>query len=279
MTLHVLKLGGGAGIEAGPAVRNLASRLRAGERWILVHGASAAANALAEQVGCPVQSITSPGGHVSRYTDARMIEFYSAAAASITQQLTAQLASLGVPAVGLAGPNIIAAQRKTAIRAIRNGRSVVVRDDYSGTITGINVDVLRPLLQAGLTPVIAPVAMGQDFERLNVDGDLAAATIARTFGATVLVILSNVPGLLRDVEDPGSLIRRFALRDLDAYEPLAEGRMKKKLLAARSAGVPTVILGDARPEHPLDAALAGAGTCIVGEHHEAPEVRHVEPAH
>ncbi len=272
MTLHVLKLGGGAGIDSEPVMRNLAARILNGEQWVLVHGASDAANTLAEQVGHPVQTITSPGGHVSRYTDARMIALYSAAAASITQQIAAQLAGCGVAAVGLGGPNIIAAQRKTAIRAIRNGRPVVIRDDYSGTITGINVHILRTLLQAGLTPIVAPVAMGQEFERLNVDGDLVAATIAQALNAQTLVILSNVPGLLRDVNDPRSVVSRFILRDLDTYEPLAQGRMKKKLLAARAAQVAEVILADARIEQPLDAALAGAGTHIV---RDLPEIREV----
>jgi len=76
MTVHVLKLGGGAGIDHEPVLRNLARRIQAGERWVLVHGASAATNALAEQVGYPVQTLVSPGGYTSRYTDARMIEVY-----------------------------------------------------------------------------------------------------------------------------------------------------------------------------------------------------------
>ncbi len=232
---------------------------------MLVHGASAATNALAEQTGCPVQTITSPGGHTSRYTDARMIALYSAAAASVNQRIVAQLAGYGVRAIGLAGPNIIAAQRKTAIRAVRNGRSVVIRDDFSGTITGIAAQELTMLLDAGLTPVIAPVAMGTDFECLNVDGDLVAATVARTLDADALIILSNVPGLLRDVADPGSLVRSFALHEMALYEPLAQGRMKKKLIAAQQAGVGRVILADARVENPLDAALSGAGTHIVRE--------------
>jgi acetylglutamate/LysW-gamma-L-alpha-aminoadipate kinase len=264
-TINILKIGGGAGIETGPALRNAASRIQDGERWIIVHGASAAANALAEQAGIAVQTLTSPGGHVSRYTDTRMIEIYSAAAAAVNQQVTAQLCAFGVRAAGLAGPNVIQAERHTAIRAIRNGRIVVVRDDYTGRITGANGDLLRALLDAGLTPVIAPVAMGAQFERLNVDGDLIGATLARELGADTLVILSNVPGLLRDVNDPGSLVRQFALHECPAYESLAEGRMKKKLLAAQEAHAARVILADARVEDPLDAALNGGGTHIVRE--------------
>lgn len=277
MTIHVLKLGGGAGIAIEPVLRNLAARIQQGEQWVLVHGASAATNALAEQTGCPVQTITSPGGHTSRYTDARMIEVYSAAAASVNQQITAQLAEYGVMPVGLAGPNVIHARRKTAIRAIRNGRRVVIRDDHSGTITGVDGHIIHTLLDAGLTPVIAPVALGEEFERLNVDGDLIAATVACTLDAEIVVILSNVPGLLRDMDDPDSVVRRFSLADLDVYEPLAQGRMKKKLLAAQQAQVARLILADARLDDPLDAALAGGGTHITAPNSIAvEEVRYAE---
>ncbi len=263
--VHVLKLGGGAGVEHAAALRNLAARILDGEPWVLVHGCSAAANDLAEQVGYAVRTITSPGGHTSRYTDARMIEIYSAAAASVNQQMTAQLTAHGVRAVGLAGPGVINARRKEAIRAIRDGRPIIIRDDYSGTITGTAIGVLHTLLDAGLTPVVAPLAIGEQFERLNVDGDLVAATIAHELGADTLIILSNIPGLLRDVDDPASVVPRFGLHEMERYETLAQGRMKKKLIAAQQAEVERVILADARVDNPLDDALNGAGTHITRE--------------
>ena len=269
----VLKLGGSAGVDHTAVLRNLARRIGQGETWLLVHGASDAANRLADEVGHPAQTITTPGGHTSRYTDARTIAIFSAAAGSVNQQLTAQLSALGVNAVGLAGPNLIYARRHEAIRALRNGRQVIIRDDYSGAITGINTRPLQALIDAGLTPVIAPLAMGEQFERLNVDGDLVAATLARELGATTLIILSNVPGLLRDVNDATSLIGQIALRDLSQVERFAEGRMKKKLLAAQGAQVARVILADSRVEAPIDAALNGAGTHILSE------VAHAEPNH
>lgn len=265
---HILKIGGGKGISSDAALRNLAERIQRGERWVLVHGTSAAADALAEQVGYPARTLVMTGGHTSRYTDPRTLEIFCAAAASVNQQLVAQLTSLGVRAVGLAGPNIIRARRKSALRASVNGRQMVVRDDYTGTITGVNADLLSLLLDEGYIPVIAPVALGEEGERLNVDGDLAAANIANALNAETLIILSNVPGLLRNVNDPSSLISSFHLTELERYENFANGRMKKKMLAAQAAETSSVILSDARIEQPLDAALAGAGTHIyAGERH------------
>ncbi|MFN8376398.1 MAG: [LysW]-aminoadipate kinase [Anaerolineae bacterium] len=261
--INVLKLGGGAGVEHDAVLRNLAARIQRGERWILVHGASDAANTLAQQVGYPAQTLTTAGGHTSRYTDARTIEIFGAAVGSVNQQLTARLESCGVQAIGLGGPNIIRAERKKAIRAIRDGRQFVVRDDFSGTITSVNHSLLLTLLDAGFTPVVAPLAMGDEYERLNVDGDLVAANIAQVLAADTLIILSNVPGLLRDINQPDSLIAQFDVHDLERYEGFAAGRMKKKLLAAAQAEVERVILADSRVEAPLDAALAGGGTHIL----------------
>lgn len=263
METRVLKLGGGAGNDHTGTLRNLAERIRAGERWVLVHGASDAANRLAEEVGYPAQTLTTPSGHTSRYTDARTIEIYRMAAAGVNQQMTAMLASLGVNAVGLAGPNVLRAQRKTAIRAIKDGRSIMIRDDYTGTITQVNWALLANLLDAGYTPIVAPLAMGEAFEALNVDGDLASAAIARALSAETLIILSNVPGLLRDVQDPQSLINRIPLNELPQYESFAAGRMKKKLIAAETADLPRVVLADSRVEMPLDMAMRGGGTWIV----------------
>jgi [amino group carrier protein]-L-2-aminoadipate 6-kinase len=260
--IHVIKLGGGAGVDHEAVLRNLAARIQSGEQWVLVHGASDAANKLSEAVGYPPQTIMTPGGHTSRYTDARTIDLFSAAAGSVNQQMTAQLASFGVRAVGLAGPNIIHARRKEAIRAIREGRQVIIRDDFSGSITGIESSLVHTLLAAGLTPVIAPLAMGEAYERLNVDGDLVAAQVARSLGADTLIILSNVPGLLRDVSDPTSLIPGFHLDELTRYEGFAGGRMKKKVMAAADAQLDRTILADSRLDQPIDAALAGAGTHI-----------------
>ncbi|MBC7810676.1 MAG: [LysW]-aminoadipate kinase, partial [Burkholderiales bacterium] len=208
--IRVLKLGGGAGVEHTAVLRNLAERIQAGEKWVLVHGASDAANTLSEQVGYPTRTLVTANGHTSRYTDARTIEIFSAAAGLVNQRLSAQLAGFGINAVGLSGPTVIHARRKSAIRAVQNGRPIVIRDDFSGTITGINVRLLRQLLDAGITPVVAPLAMGEEFERLNVDGDLVAAEIARELKAETLVILSNVPGLLRDIDDRTSLIPEFS---------------------------------------------------------------------
>ena len=79
--IHVLKLGGGAGNDHTATLKNLATHIQSGERWVLVHGVSEAANLLGEQVGYPAQTLVTQGGHSSRYTDARTIEIFGQAVA------------------------------------------------------------------------------------------------------------------------------------------------------------------------------------------------------
>ncbi len=262
MTVFVLKVGGGAGVDHAAVMSNLATRIAAGERWVLVHGCSAEADRIASEAGYPSRTITTQGGHTSRYTDARMIGYFCEAAANVNRALSAQLEAAGARLRRFETPAVVRATRHAAIRALVNGRPVVIRDDYTGTISGVDGETLRAALDAGDTPVVAPVACGNEGEALNVDGDLVAATIARALSADALVILSNVPGLLRDASDPSSLVTHFSRADLPKHELLAQGRMKKKLMAAAQAGDATVILADSRIPQPLDAALAGGGTHI-----------------
>ena len=264
----VIKLGGAAGVDAAAVCADVAELAAEGWPLVLVHGTSAAADALAAKCGLPVRHITSPSGHVSRYTDPEMLELYVAAAAGqVNKGLVAELQRLGCNAAGLSGVDgrLLVARRKDAVRAVEAGRQRIIRDDYTGQLEAANGDLLRLLLSAGYTPVIAPLALGTAGERLNVDGDRAAALLAGALDASALLILSNVPGLLRDYPDEGSLIRQVPASELGLVEGFAQGRMKKKLLAARealTAGVATVILADSRRPNPIRAALMGEGTVI-----------------
>jgi acetylglutamate/LysW-gamma-L-alpha-aminoadipate kinase len=98
-----------------------------------------------------------------------------------------------------------------------------------------------------------------------VDGDRPAATIASALDADQLIILSNVPGLLRDFPDESTLIDHIDATRAEASMEHAEGRMKMKVLGAVEAieaGVGRIFFGDARIEAPVRAALSGKGTVI-----------------
>lgn len=270
MNPYVVKIGGAAGVDAEAVCADVAALTASGMPIVLVHGTSAAADALAARTGTPIRHLVSPSGHVSRYTDAETLELYVAAAAGqVNKSLVATLQRMGCNAVGLSGVDgrLLVAKRKSAVRTVENGHQRVVRDDFTGQLERANGPLLRMLLEAGYTPVIAPLALGTEGERLNVDGDRAAALLAVALGAEALVILSNVPGLLAAYPDESSLVHRVLPSQLDLVESLAQGRMKKKILAARGAlagGVQRVVLADSRRRDPVRAAFAGEGT-VFGE--------------
>ena len=269
----VVKIGGGEGIDPEPVLQDIARRVSNGERIVLVHGGSHETNELSEALGHPPTFMESPSGHVSRRTDRRTLEiFMMAYCGRINKSIVERLRSLGVDAVGLSGIDggLWTGKRRTAIRAMEEGRTVIVRDDLSGSVDGVDASLLQLLLDNGRTPVLTPPAVTEDGVAINVDADRAAAKTAGDLRAEALALLSNVPGVLRDFEvGESTLIRSVADAGIEAVRDAAKGRMKNKVLAAEEAlneGVGRVVIASARGESPLDAALRGeSGTVFEAE--------------
>jgi acetylglutamate/LysW-gamma-L-alpha-aminoadipate kinase len=121
------------------------------------------------------------------------------------------------------------------------------------------------LINNGYVPVVTPPACSTEGEAINVDGDRAAAMIAAAIKASQLIILSNIPGLLRQFPDESTLISHIRYAGLEQALSFAEGRMKKKVLGASeaiAAGVSQVVFGDARVPNCIRLAMSGQGTVI-----------------
>lgn len=265
----VIKAGGNGSLNMEAVCKDVAELLRQGQEVILVHGGSHETNVISEKLGHPPRFVTSVSGHSSRYTDRETLEILAMVAAGrINKLLVERLQQLGVNALGLSGLDgrLLEARRKSSLRIVENGRRKVLRGEYSGKIEHVNAELLQTLLKAGYLPVVAPLAISYEGEGLNVDGDRVAAAIGSALQAEKVIILSNVPGLLRDFPDEKTLIpcisRERAEEHLERY---AQGRMKRKILGAIEAlrdGVGQVILADGRVSQPLRRALAGQGTVI-----------------
>lgn len=271
----VIKIGGGAAINHRAVFDNLRRLLDRGERAIVVHGANHAMAEVSARLGHEPRFIRSASGHESRYTDAAAMEIFQMVyCGKLNKSLVALCQSLGLNAVGLSGIDgrLLFGRRKQALRIVEDGRCRIVRDDLSGKIESVNAGLLRLLLDSGYVPLICPPALSEEWQPINVDGDRAAAMIAGAMRVERLIILSDVPGLLRDKDDETTLIAEIPQATLGEYEHFAVGRMTKKLMGAGEAlsqGVREVILADGRTEQPLDDALGGHGTRIC----QAQEVR------
>ena len=267
-SIIVVKLGGTEGVDFSAICTDAAVLLKQGRQLVLVHGGSAEANSLGEALGTPPKMIISPSGYTSRYTDRKTLEiFLMAVNGKVNSLLTEQLQMLGVDALGLCGLDgrLMQATRKDSIQSIENGKRKIIRDDYTGKIDTVNSALLKMLLNAGYLPVIAPVAVSEKGEALNVDADRAAAMIASALEAETLILLTAVPGLMKNFPDESTLVRQLPQSQLAAASEAAQGRMKKKVLGAEDAlkgGVRRVIIADGRIQNPITNALSGNGTVI-----------------
>ena len=267
----VIKIGGGAAIGEG-GFRHFAEDLAAmGERdqqAVIVHGGNAEFSALSRALGMPPRMITSGSGRVTRYTDGPTMDaMLMAYCGKVNKRIVAAFQAAGANAVGLSAIDgrIAWGHRKPVLRGTEDGKPKIFRDDHAGTLEGVDVRLLRLLLDAGYLPVLTPPALGEAGVPINVDGDKLALELAIALGAAELIFFSDTPGLLADKDDETTLIRAINAANPEAALAVAGGRMVIKVEAALGAiarGVGRVVFADGRAEAPIRRALAGEGTVV-----------------
>lgn len=257
----VVKLGGGAGLDVSAAVNDLTHIARR-RPLVVVHGVSERMAQLCEARGIEVEMLTSPTGHSSRYTPPPVRDVFIEAASQVNVEIVDGLLCDGIFARGVIDEIAIRGERKAAVRAVVGGRVRMVRDDYTGIISGVERDLILSILRRGEVAVVPPLAASDD-GLLNIDGDRAAAAVAGAIQASELIILSNVRGLYRNYPDENSFMRDVPQAQLDQAMLWAQGRMKRKVLSAQEAlqgGISRVVIGDGRAASPVSCALQGEGT-------------------
>ncbi|HXC64158.1 MAG TPA: acetylglutamate kinase [bacterium] len=142
---------------------------------------------------------------------------------------------------------------------------------YVGEVVKVNTEILEALESRGFIPIIAPVAMGRDGQAYNCNADLVAGAVAAALKAEKLVMMTDQPGLLRDVKDPGSLIasvKAGQVAGLKKKGVIDKGMLPKMeaCLTALKAGCGKVHIIDGRVHHALLLEIftdSGIGTEIV----------------
>lgn len=264
----VVKVGGSLGIDYDALCADVAELWKAGQKLVLIHGGSAETNRVAEALGHPPKFVTSPSGYTSRFTDRETLEIFEMVyCGKMNKGIVERLQRLDVNAVGLSGLDgrIFEGKHKDKVRSVEGGKTKILRGDHTGTVEQVNTGLLELLLNNGYLPVLTPPGSSFEGVAVNVDGDRAAAAVATAMKAEALLLLSNVPGLLRNFPDESSLIEDIPAAEVEDFMQFAEDRMKKKVLGAAEAvsgGVGKVIFGDARLERPVQKALAGQGTVV-----------------
>jgi len=238
------------------------------EKVVIVHGASVVRDEMAEKLGRKMQTITSPSGITSVFTNEKAIEvMLMVYAGLVNKQIVATLLAQGVKAVGLSGVDgkLWQARWKKDLYVKEGSKVKLLRNSLTGRVEKVNKELLMLLLKKSYTPVLCPPALSWENKIVNTDNDWAAAVVAGTLKIRKMVVLFEAPGFLREVSVETSLIPKIKREELSEFMQYAAGRMKKKVLGAKKAlemGVEEIYFGDGRIENPVTRALGGKGTVI-----------------
>ena len=260
----LVKVGGGAAINLAGIARDLASL---DEPAIVVHGANACRDDLAERLGHPTRTITSASGVSSVLTDADALDVLTMAYAGLVNKRFVHLCQQqGVNAIGLTGLDgaLVRGRRNPGIRVQENGKKRLVRD-HSGKPETVNTSLLRLLVDRGYTPLLTVPILDEHGLPVSTENDSVVALLQKSLGARRVVQLLEAPGFLEDSDDPASVVDEMRFSELEERARSARGRFQRKLMglsAMAASGCEEIILSDGRSDRPLSSALAGRGTRI-----------------
>jgi len=251
----VVKIGGSTLGEHDTSLDDLAALWRRGLRPVVVHGGGALISSWLTRLGAPVRFHRG-----QRVTDAETLQVVTAVLAGlVNKELVASLQGRGVPALGLSG----------ADGAVLRARVFEPELGLVGEVTEVDAPFLLSLLEQGRMPVLAPIAIewgeAATGRLLNVNADLAAGAVAAALSARLLVLLTDVAGVM---DGDGRVRERLtaveAARLMDAGV-IAGGMVPKveACLRARAAGV-AALIADGRRAGALLAAVDGqtVGTVV-----------------
>lgn len=229
-----------------------------GIKVVLVHGGGPEINNMLDRVGKESKFVDG-----LRYTDAETMEIVQMVlTGKLNKEIVGILLQKGGRAVGLSGVD------SGLLRAVKTEKDL----GFVGEVTHVNPEILSSLLAEDFIPVVSTVALGEqgDNSRYNINADTAAAKIAVALRAEKFVQLTNVPGVLRDVNDPSTLIKRIektVIGSLKATGIISSGMIPKIdcCLTALEGGVPRTHIIDGRVPHSLLIEMfsdRGIGTMI-----------------
>jgi len=260
----IVKIGGGKDINLQAIINDLANL---NEKFIIVHGANALRDEIAEKLDKPKKVITSASGYSSVFTDSDSLDIMMMAYAGLKNKRIVEMCQqAGINAIGLSGVDgkVVQGKRNNGIRVKENGKLKIVRD-FSGKPKSINTDLLNLLLDNGYTPVLSVPIIDENNFAINSENDDIVSVLKEAMNADKVIQLIEAQGFLDDPNDMNSVVKIISKDELERRENQVEGRMKRKILALRklfSSGEGTVFISDGRTENPITEALNGKGTIV-----------------
>jgi acetylglutamate kinase len=258
----VVKYGGAAMVREDlrdAVFRDLALLACVGVQVVVVHGGGPEINQWLSRLAIEPQFRNG-----LRVTDADTMDVVEMVLVGrVNKQIVNGLNRVGGRAVGLSGSDGCLVQART----YGNGSNGLV-----GDVASVDPTVLFPLLENGYIPVVSSVAANAEGQAHNINADTVAGELAASLQAEKLILLTDTPGILRDRQDPGSLIRQITLADARDLikDGVVDGGMTPKTeccIRALAQGVAAAHIVDGRVPHALLLEVftdAGIGTMVVG---------------
>ena len=258
----VVKYGGNAMINEDlkqQVMEDIALLWLIGVKVVLVHGGGPEISDVMKKFG--KEAVFVDG---LRVTDKETVDIVQMVlAGKVNKSLVTLLQKKGGHAVGLSGMDggLIEAKMKDE------------RLGYVGQITKIRPQPINDLLEKNYIPVVSTVASDRDGHSYNINGDTAAAYIAGALGADRLIMMTDIAGILRDKDDPDTLIPEITISDAKKLyeEGIISGGMIPKVdccIEAIHKGVKNVTIMDGRVPHSILMEILtdeGAGTMVTGD--------------
>ena len=267
-TTTVIKLGGSV-VEHPDSLRHLLLDIvfmsTLGMRVVVVHGGGKSISRAMDQAGIEPRFVQG-----RRYTDDATLDIVEKVLATdLNHELTAKIEEFGGRAMSL---NFLSTNVLFGDRLCLEGPDGQPVDlGHVGEVTRVDRLTIDNLSYAGQVPVIPSMAITADGQKLNVNADTAATAVAAAIGAEKLVVLSDIPGVLRDVRDPDSLIH--SLTATEARQLIHDGTISAGMipkiegcLTTLEQGVKKIHIIDGRLRHSLLLEIyttSGVGTELV----------------
>jgi acetylglutamate/LysW-gamma-L-alpha-aminoadipate kinase len=262
----VIKFGGSVLYELHPSIIEDLRQISQKEKMVLVHGGGNEVTSMATKLGKEQKFIVSPSGIRSRFTDKETAEIYTMVmSGKINKIIVKMMVEAGIKAVGISGidAGILRAIRKAKLTVLNEkGRKMIIEGGYTGKIQSVETSLLNVLTETGYLPVVSPVALSENYEFLNVDGDRAAAYIAGNLKADKVIFLTNVNGLLLD----DKLVKNLTASQAKELLPKIGFGMEKKILASTEAlmlGAKEVIISSGKVSNPITSAISHENCTVI----------------
>ena len=266
----VIKYGGSFMDSPDPAIRNGVARdlvfLEAVEiNPVVVHGGGKAITRAMAAAGLAANFLQ--GQRVTDEATVRVVD--QVLSREINPEVVAAINALGGKAQGFAGTDIFTCRKLWLEDKDHPGAKIDL--GFVGEVVGVNTAPLLECIARGVTPVISPTARGEDGKIYNCNADVAAAQAAIALKARRLVFMSDVPGLMRDPNDPATLIQHLQTSEVPALKLAGivdKGMIPKvdSAVLAIKSGVEKVSFVDGRVPHAVLLEIftdEGVGTEVV----------------